>query len=79
VERRVSLLLAHRETISGAPMDAEIQCPYCGEWVTIFVDPGGGEIQDYVEDCPVCCRPWAVHAVEEAPGGSAVADDRQDA
>ena len=55
-----------------------MECPYCGEWVTIFVDPGGGEEQSYVEDCPVCCRPWSVHAREEEPGGFAVAVGRQD-
>ena len=41
--------------------EAEVTCPYCGEDATISVDPGGGEEQDYVEDCPVCCRPWVVH------------------
>ena len=55
-----------------------MECPYCGEWVTIFIDPSGGESQTYVEDCPVCCRPWTVHAVEEEPGGFAVGVGRQD-
>lgn len=32
-------------------------CPYCGEPNDIYVDPGGGELQDYIEDCAVCCRP----------------------
>jgi hypothetical protein len=32
-------------------------CPYCGEPVDAYVDPGGGVVQDYVEDCAVCCRP----------------------
>ncbi len=59
-------------------MDIEVECPYCGEWVTIFVDPGGGASQTYVEDCPVCCRPWVVHAQEEEPGGFAVGLARQD-
>jgi len=59
-------------------MDIEIECPYCGELVTIFVDPGGGEAQTYVEDCPVCCRPWTVHAVQEEEGGFAVGVTRQD-
>ncbi|MEJ2216564.1 MAG: CPXCG motif-containing cysteine-rich protein [Gemmatimonadota bacterium] len=35
-------------------------CPYCGESTEIAVDPGGGGRQEYVEDCPVCCRPWTV-------------------
>lgn len=60
-------------------MDIEIECPYCGELVTIFIDPGGGAEQTYVEDCPVCCRPWTVHAQEEEPGGYAVAVTRSDA
>jgi transposase-like protein len=36
------------------------RCPYCGEPVEIVVDPGGARLQRYVEDCPVCCRPWNV-------------------
>ena len=35
-------------------------CPYCGEEVSISIDPGGGESQKYVEDCEVCCNPWTV-------------------
>ena len=38
----------------------EVTCPYCRESVTIFVDPGGGTVQEYVEDCEVCCNPWNV-------------------
>jgi len=41
--------------------EADVTCPHCGEGATIIVDPGGGGEQDYVEDCPVCCRPWLVH------------------
>jgi len=59
-------------------VDIEVQCPYCGEWGVVFVDPGGGEEQTYVEDCPVCCRPTTVHAREEEPGGFAVGLARQD-
>lgn len=35
-------------------------CPYCGEENEIEVDPTAGSRQSYVEDCQVCCRPWAV-------------------
>jgi hypothetical protein len=59
-------------------VDFEVECPYCGELVTIFIDPGGGDEQRYVEDCPVCCRPWVVVAREEEPGGFAVAVGRGD-
>jgi len=33
------------------------QCPHCGEQVDTAPDPGGGLAQEYIEDCPVCCRP----------------------
>ncbi len=32
------------------------QCPYCGERVEALLDLSAGD-QQYVEDCPVCCRP----------------------
>jgi hypothetical protein len=41
--------------------EAEVTCPYCGEIVTIALDPSGGVSQAYVEDCQVCCQPWQVH------------------
>jgi hypothetical protein len=37
-------------------------CPHCGEMVDTAPDPGGGHAQEYVEDCPVCCRPNVIHA-----------------
>jgi hypothetical protein len=46
----------------------ESTCPYCGEPVDLIVDAGGGERQEYIEDCPVCCQPWQV-TVEYDPGG----------
>ena len=32
-------------------------CCSCGETIVTAVDPSAGSRQDYVEDCPVCCRP----------------------
>jgi Cysteine-rich CPXCG len=49
--------------------EAEVTCPYCGEPATIAVDATGGAEQDYVEDCPVCCRPWLVHVRVDDDGG----------
>ena len=49
---------------------ATVWCPYCGEPSEVAVDPGGGAQQTYVEDCPVCCRPWRV-TVSYQPDGSA--------
>jgi hypothetical protein len=40
-------------------------CPYCGEPVDVEVDPLGPSTETYVEDCPVCCRPWVVHVSRE--------------
>jgi len=45
-----------------------LDCPYCGESVELFIDDGGGERQEYLEDCPVCCRPWEVRVVHNLDG-----------
>ena len=37
-----------------------VTCPYCGEANPVSLDPGSGDRQEYVEDCPVCCQPWRV-------------------
>lgn len=55
----------------GAP------CPYCGERVTVHVESTGMSLEQYVEDCPVCCRPWLVH-VERAASGPSVRLARED-
>jgi hypothetical protein len=38
-------------------MDASFQCAGCGEWNETSVDESAGRLQNYVEDCQVCCRP----------------------
>ena len=50
--------------------DAEVACPYCGETITIPLDPSGGRTQEYVEDCQVCCQPCQV-SVRYAADGTA--------
>jgi len=35
---------------------AEIDCPYCGDPMTVALDCSV-EFQQYIEDCQVCCRP----------------------
>jgi len=37
--------------------EAVIVCPYCGEPNEIALDAGSGSVQEYEEDCQVCCRP----------------------
>jgi len=60
---------------------AEVICPSCGEVCEIALDAGGGGIQDYVEDCQVCCRPMRVHVSYGRDGHAQVgvqADDEGD-
>ena len=51
------------------PENVSSTCPYCGEPVELTVDPDGGGHQVFVEDCPVCCRPWQVEVIEQHGGG----------
>jgi hypothetical protein len=51
-----------------AQTEATVVCPYCSEEVEITLDPGSGEIQDYVEDCEVCCKPWQVEVAYHTDG-----------
>jgi hypothetical protein len=53
---------AGRVTIGAMDDRLFLQCPYCGESVELHIDSGGGPRQSYIEDCPVCCRPWQVDA-----------------
>ncbi|RYZ35675.1 MAG: CPXCG motif-containing cysteine-rich protein [Myxococcaceae bacterium] len=49
--------------------DAATQtCPYCGEEVEVDVDSLGASAEAYVEDCPVCCRPWEVKVTRDEDG-----------
>ena len=43
----------------------EVTCPYCGEQVTIYLEP---DVRgSFVQDCEVCCNPWLVRV--EFDGG----------
>lgn len=37
--------------------EASYVCESCGEEIVVPVDVAAGAEQEYVEDCPVCCRP----------------------
>ncbi len=41
-------------------LEHQARCPYCGEHVLVQVAPEEAHDASYVEDCPVCCRPWQV-------------------
>ena len=53
-----------------AETEATVYCPSCGEANEVALDPGGGNDQEYVEDCQVCCRPWLMY-VKYGRDGSA--------
>lgn len=51
---------------------SSVYCPYCNETVEIALDPGGGTVQEYVEDCEVCCQPWMVKVHYHGDGTASV-------
>jgi hypothetical protein len=55
-----------------AQTSAEVYCPYCNETVEISLDAGGGESQQYVEDCEICCQPWSVKVQYHGDGSAEV-------
>lgn len=47
--------------------EQEIECPFCGECITLLIDASSGS-QSYIEDCQVCCRP--IEVAVSADGGT---------
>jgi len=41
--------------------EAGYVCDACGEEIVVPIDLSAGAEQEYVEDCPVCCRPNVIH------------------
>lgn len=48
--------------------EAAYTCGECGEEIVVPIDVSEGRSQQYVEDCPVCCRANVIH-VEIDPDG----------
>ena len=47
--------------------EASYHCDSCGEEIVVPIDQTAGSSQEYVEDCPVCCRPNVIHVeIDEA-------------
>jgi hypothetical protein len=44
-----------------------VHCPYCGEPLELAIDQSV-DLQRYVEDCAVCCRPIEVAVAIDAAG-----------
>ncbi len=55
---------------------SEVFCPYCGQLNEISVDYSI-DIQEYVEDCTVCCRPMTLSIYTDEDGHNNV-DARSD-
>lgn len=41
---------------TNALEEVSVDCPYCGETISVLIDGSVAE-QQYIEDCQVCCRP----------------------
>jgi hypothetical protein len=52
--------------------EASYICEACGEEIVVPIDLSAGEEQEYVEDCPVCCRPNVVHVEVDERGEARV-------
>lgn len=59
-----------------AIFEQTLDCPYCGETITVIVD-GSVDRQEYVEDCEVCCKPMVI-VVEVRGDGSPVVSARDE-
>ena len=55
-----------------ADVEGTVWCPYCGEANEVSLDPGSGSVQEYDEDCLVCCRAWRVIVRYRADGSADV-------
>ena len=52
--------------------EATYICDSCGEEIVIPLDPSAGAVQQYVEDCPVCCHANVIHVEIQENGEAAV-------
>ncbi|MBX3411398.1 MAG: CPXCG motif-containing cysteine-rich protein [Pirellulales bacterium] len=52
--------------------EARYLCHACGEEIVVPVDLSQGASQEYVEDCPVCCRPNVIHVEVDDDGNASV-------
>ena len=57
---------------AAAALEATVICPYCGVRNLLALDPGSGAVQDYIEDCQVCCQPCRVFVAYHADGSAEV-------
>lgn len=58
--------------------EQDIDCPYCGETISVFIDSQEAGTQ-YIEDCQMCCRPIVFQiedsGYDDAPAVRVYAED----
>ena len=57
--------------------EATYICNACGEEIVVPVDLSQGASQEYVEDCPVCCRPNVIHIEVDDDGNAQIWSDAE--
>jgi Cysteine-rich CPXCG len=78
LQANVCFLVRAGRPVRAMGTGVEVECPYCGETVSVVVDEGGGTSQQYVEDCPVCCRPIELSVRRDGSGEHDVEARRED-
>ena len=59
--------------------EASYICDACGEEIVTPLDISQGSTQEYVEDCPVCCRANVIHVEIDETGNARIwAEPEQD-
>jgi DNA replicative helicase MCM subunit Mcm2 (Cdc46/Mcm family) len=57
--------------------EASYICDSCGEEIVIPIDPSEGGVQQYVEDCPVCCHPHVLRVEIDEEGRVSVTSEHE--
>ncbi|MEX2316198.1 MAG: CPXCG motif-containing cysteine-rich protein [Pirellulales bacterium] len=52
--------------------ESSYTCGACGEEIIVPIDLSQGDSQEYVEDCPVCCRANVIRVEIDADGEATV-------
>lgn len=61
-----------RRSVRRVADEGSYVCGSCGEEIVVPLDRTGGEQQEYVEDCPVCCVPNEIHVDFDDDGSARV-------
>ena len=59
------------------PESVVLRCPFCGERFEAIADASAGDAE-YIEDCPVCCRPIAFRLDADEEGNLRRLDAERD-